>query len=148
MNLIAPVSSIMTQNKNTVSPQDSLIVVKNFFDTTKKSHLMVVQNDKIIGMVSASDFKVFCHLMARRNKDSWATILEQYKVSEIMIRQSQKVESTDRISDALEIFNQSKNTALAVVSADDKLVGTISHADILTALSKMPSHQMNAFIIV
>jgi acetoin utilization protein AcuB len=148
MNLIAPVSSIMSQSNNTVSPQDSLILVKNFFDSYKKSHLMVVQNNKIVGMVSASDFKVFCHLLARRNKDSWATILEKHKVSEIMIRQNQKVESTDRISDALEIFNQSQNTALAVVSADDKLVGTISHADILTALSKMQSHQMNAFVIV
>ena len=61
MNIFAPVSSLMTDHKNlvTISPDESLLKVKEIFDAHKFHHIPVVEFRKIVGMISRTDFEHF-----------------------------------------------------------------------------------------
>jgi acetoin utilization protein AcuB len=138
MNIFAPISSLMTGHKQlvTVNPEDSLMHVKEIFDTHSFHHLPVVRFHEIVGIISKSDFEHFLggatlyqsDRLLRENR------LNREKAQDIMTTRMGKVESTDRINVALEVFNLNRFHALPVVD-NGELVGIITTYDILKALS-------------
>jgi acetoin utilization protein AcuB len=128
----------MTGHKQlvTVNPEDSLMHVKEIFETHSFHHIPVVRFHEIVGIISKSDFEHFLggatlyqsDRLLRENR------LKREKAEEIMTTRMGKVESTDRINVALEIFNLNRFHALPVVD-NDELVGIITTYDILKALS-------------
>ena len=138
MNIFAPISSLMTGHKQlvTVNPEDSLMHVKEIFDTHSFHHLPVVRFHEIVGIISKSDFDHFLggatlyqsDRLLRENR------LNREKAQDIMTTRMGKVESTDRINVAIEVFNLNRFHALPVVD-NGELVGIITTYDILMALS-------------
>ena len=61
MNVLAPISTIMTAKIHTVNPEDSLMMVKEIFDNYPIHHIPVVRYKHIEGIVSKSDFLHFLH---------------------------------------------------------------------------------------
>jgi acetoin utilization protein AcuB len=138
MNIFAPISSLMTGHKQlvTVNPEDSLMHVKEIFETHSFHHIPVVRFHEIVGIISKSDFEHFLggatlyqsDRLLRENR------LKREKAQDIMTTRMGKVESTDRINVALEIFNLNRFHALPVVD-NGELMGIITTYDILKALS-------------
>lgn len=139
MNVFAPVSTLMTDHHKlvTVSPEDTLETVKHIFDTNKFHHLPVVHFREIVGMISRTDFDHFMggSILHKGDKSLLEPHLQNTKASDLMITRLGKIESTDRINVALEIFNLNRFHALPVVD-DGELVGIITPFDILKALSE------------
>ncbi len=56
MNLLAPVSSIMSKDLITIGPEDTLKKVETIFQENRIHHLPVIDQGKLVGMVSSSDY--------------------------------------------------------------------------------------------
>jgi acetoin utilization protein AcuB len=138
MNVFAPISSLMTDHKHlvTVSPEDSLLNVKEIFDTHKFHHIPVVHFREIVGIISKIDFEHFLGGSALYGEDNNITKerLRTAQAKNIMTTHLGKVEPDDRINVALEIFTINRFHALPVIK-DGDLVGIITPFDILKKLA-------------
>ena len=140
MNLQAPISSIMSKNLITVLEKDRLSRVSNIFKKYKIHHIPVVQEYRIVGIISREDLYLFMKGIGREHTEKVINEirLDNYKVEAIMTRGLAKVEPTDKIEVALDIFCKNIFRALPVVE-DEKLVGIITTFDILKELNKEAS---------
>ena len=137
MDLLAPVSTIMTKKLFTVTPNDKLSLVKEIFDKHKIHHLPVVRYKTIVGMVSKTDLLYF--LKGAAYDSGYEDMLNEarlnnYTVEEIMTKGLAKVSSKDRIGVAIEVFKVNLFHAIPVVD-DDELVGILTTYDIIRSLS-------------
>lgn len=136
MNILAPVSTIMTRDLITVNPKDSLKVVKEIFDSKRLHHIPVVRYKKIVGIISKSDVLYFLKgANPEKEKTRNEKLLEKYTADEIMTTGMAKLESDDRINVALEVFKENLFHAIPVVD-NDELTGIVTTYDIIKALSE------------
>jgi acetoin utilization protein AcuB len=137
MNLFAPVSSLMTNHKQlvTVSPDEPLSNVKEIFETHQFHHIPVVHFREIVGIISKTDFEYFMGGGSECEEDRFINEARLHRVTvrDIMTKRLGKVESSDRLNVAVEIFTINRFHALPVVDNGD-LVGIITPYDILKAL--------------
>lgn len=141
MNILAPVSSIMTKNVIAIGPEDELLLVKEIFDKNHIHHIPVVNQGVLVGMLSKTDFDVYHKALSRHFEDRFVnqTLLHVHRVKEIMTTRLAKVEPDDRINVALEVFKVNRFHALPVVEKGE-LVGILTTYDIINALSKEVLH--------
>ncbi len=139
MNVIAPISTIMTSKLLTVAPDDSLMEVKAIFDQHKIHHIPVVRYKHIEGIISKTDFLHFLHGFKGNEMDKFIdeTRLRSWRAEEIMTKGLAKVESTDPIRTALEVFLVNRFHAIPVVD-NDELVGIVTTFDIIRAIENEP----------
>ena len=137
MDLLAPVSTIMTKKLYTVNPKDKLSAVKEIFDAHKIHHLPVVRYKTIVGLVSKTDLLYFikgASYESGYDKMLNEARLNNYTAEEIMTTGLAKVSSKDRIGVAIEVFKENLFHAIPVVD-DDELVGILTTYDIIRSLS-------------
>ena len=139
MNVLAPVSTLMTTKLVTVNPKDNLTMVKEIFEKNKIHHLPVVRYKKLVGLISKNDLLHFIKGYSENNYDEVlnTTRLKNCLAEDIMVKGIAKLEPTDRINVALKVFNENLFHALPVVQ-DDELVGILTTYDIIKALSEEP----------
>jgi len=139
MNLLTPISTMMTSKLVTLTPSDPLTRVKEIFDEHNIHHIPVVRYKKIVGIISKSDFSYF--LWGYTNNETTDALtsnrLKTWEAGDIMSTKLAKVESTDAIRTALEVFKINRLHALPVVD-DDELVGILTPLDIVIALANEP----------
>ncbi|MEZ4923015.1 MAG: CBS domain-containing protein [Crocinitomicaceae bacterium] len=128
MNRNQPISKIMTTDVECVSPDQLILDVKHIYE--KRSfhhHIPVVENDKLVGMVSLIDFMRKIH---NATLDDNEAVYHEVKVEEIMSRAPAFVTSDTSIEKVA--IDLSKGEVHAYVVADGgKVVGIISTADII-----------------
>lgn len=129
----------MTKKVIAVSPDDSLAEVKKLFDNKRIHHIPVVRYKEIVGIISKADFLHFLHGFKGNDMDSFIdeTRLRSWKAEEIMTKGLAKVDSTEPIRTALDVFLVNRFHAIPVVDGDE-LVGIITTLDIIAALAKEP----------
>jgi acetoin utilization protein AcuB len=140
MNIVAPISSIMSSELITVKPDDNLERVKELLSDHNIHHLPVVQGPDIVGIVSSTDFRHFMRGFARNQTDQLTeqVRLKAWKVQDIMTKGLAKVEAEDPIRTALEIFKTNRIHALPVVRNNKELVGIVTTYDIIKKLAEEP----------
>lgn len=141
MNVLDPISSIMTRDLITVNEKDKLTAVKDIFDSKRIHHIPVVRFKKIVGIVSKTDFLAFIRGFSQNEEDRFVndSRLRAYTADEIMTTGLAKLEPTDRIDVALEIFKINMFHAIPVVQ-EDELVGIITTHDIIKTLAEEGSN--------
>lgn len=128
MNINNPVSSIMTTEVTSVAPSQKLIDVKHIFE--KKNfhhHIPVVEDGKLVGMISLIDYM---RAIKDATLDDEESIYQECAVRDIMSG-SPRVESSEtsirKIAEEL-----AKGDVHAIAIADNnKLKGIVSTADII-----------------
>ena len=137
MDLLAPVSSMMTTEVKTVEPEDTMKKVEQVFRENRIHHIPVVEEGKLIGIVSKSDYLFFKRGFNDQTTDNRIDEfrLKTRKVKDIMTKGIAKLETADRIGVALEIFKENLFHAIPIVD-DGKLVGIITTFDIIKKLSE------------
>jgi len=137
MNILNPISSIMTSELLTVNPEDKLKVVKKIFDENKIHHLPVVKEKKLVGIISSTDIVSFLHGLKTSQIDNPVNdiLLKNHTVETIMTTGVAKLSSTDKINVALEVFKENLFHAIPVVD-DNELVGIVTTYDIINGLSQ------------
>jgi acetoin utilization protein AcuB len=139
MNLLAPVSTIMTTKLITLTPDDKVEKAKEIFEAHPIHHLPVVRYKQIVGMVSKSDLLSFIHgfSTAQDGKYMENVRLKAWKVEDIMTKRLAKVEVTDSIRTVLDVFLLNKFHALPVMDGED-LAGIVTTHDIIKLWSAQP----------
>ena len=135
MNLFHPVSSIMTTDLITVSPNDAISKVEFIFNNHKIHHIPVVTGAKLVGLVSKSDFLLFQHSDSddHDQQKNEAIRMERHLVEEIMVTGIAKLEPTEKISVALAIFKENIFHSIPIVD-QGRLVGIVTTYDIISKL--------------
>ena len=142
MDIYKPVSTIMSTNLITVAPEDKLSAIKDIFKEHRIHHIPVVSGDKLIGILSKSDFLNATHgvtLHGDANEEN-EEIYNTLKVSDLMIKGIAKISSSDHIAVAIELFLENLFHAVPIVDEDtNKLVGIVTTYDIMKLVMKSHS---------
>lgn len=59
MNLLAPISTIMTTKLITLSPDDDLTKLEDVFKENKIHHVPIVDKGELVGIISKQDYFAF-----------------------------------------------------------------------------------------
>jgi acetoin utilization protein AcuB len=141
MNLLKPVSTIMSTDLLTVDPEDNLKKVAEIFENKNIHHIPVVRYKKIVGLISKTDFNQFSHgYRGGKGKGEdliQATRLETWKAKDIMTKGLAKVDSKEPIRTAIGLFKMNRFHAIPIVD-DEQLVGIVTTFDIIDALAIEP----------
>lgn len=137
MNLLSPISSIMTKNVLTLRPSASIADAAEIFTTQKVHHIPVTIDDELIGIVSMTDYLFFRRgFLDNRDDQKVEDIrMNNYEVNHIMTKGIATMESTERINVALEIFKENILHAIPIVD-NGRLVGIVTTHDIIAHLAK------------
>jgi len=137
MDLLAPVSTLMSNELISVQQEDTIKTVEQLFKQHRIHHLPVVEDDKLVGIVSKSDFLFFKRGFNDETTDNRIDEfrMKTRKVKDIMTKGIARLEPTDRIAVAVEVFKENLFHAIPVVD-NGKLVGMITTFDIIKKLSE------------
>lgn len=117
-----PVSSIMTSELITVTPEDDLAKVYKIFRTNRIHHLPVVNGKKLVGILTTYDlFKL------GKSLKEYSSIL----VKDVMTTKLATLEPHDKVGSAVLIFIENLFHAVPIVEGDHQLVGIVSTLDVM-----------------
>ena len=127
----------MSKDLVTVHPEDTMKRVEELFRRHNIHHLPVIEEGKLIGMVSKSDYLFFKRGFNDQSTDKNLDMfrLKVWKVSDVMTTKLAKMEPEDRINVALDVFEKNIFHAIPIVK-DDKIVGIVSSLDIIRHLAE------------
>ncbi len=121
------ISSIMTRRVVTVEMDDSLQIIREIFENVKFHHIMVVDGQKLAGVISDRD------LIDREER---YTITLDKKAHEIMSRNLITVDVETSIEKASNLLLENNISCLPVISPNGSVEGIVSWKDILRFYSK------------
>ncbi|MFL1011730.1 CBS domain-containing protein [Flavisericum labens] len=122
------ITSVMTKDVVTVSPNQNLLDVKHIYEKKKwHHHIPVLENEKLVGMVSLIDF-MYNIVGAGINDDN--EVYKKLKVKDIMTTKPFYLTTSSSINDAAKVLSTEYYHAIPILEAD-KLVGIVSTADII-----------------
>lgn len=116
------VRKIMTKNPLVVHPDDVIQDVANLMVDQQVQQLCVVENGKLVGMVTAYDL----WRESRRSPDS-----ESRVVRDVMTTRVIKITPKDKVGTAAELFMDRRFKTLPVVNLQNELKGIITAFDVI-----------------
>jgi acetoin utilization protein AcuB len=130
------VASVMTEKVFKVTPDDSIGAIREILAKVEFHHLLVVEDDKLVGIVSDRDIlKVISPLLNASSMGiETAEVLKQ-TVNQIMSKDPITVKKDTPIKEAADLVLNNKISCLPVVSKGGKVDGILSWKDILRALN-------------
>jgi len=124
----------MTKKIVTIELDDSLAMVKEIFDNLNFHHLLVVEGNKLVGVVSDRDL---LKALSPNLGSISATLRDEAtlnkRVHQIMTSKLITLHADAAISDAVNLFNTHKISCIPVVDNDFKPLGIVSWRDLLRA---------------
>jgi acetoin utilization protein AcuB len=129
------IQDLMTADPLCVQADDTLLKVRNIFDTHGFHHVPVIHEGRCIGIISRSDLNAvhstlpFYNQKLRELKDTM--LLNSMLVSEVMTRQVVTLRPDDDIHMAIDLFLDNTFHAIPILDRNDYLCGIITPFDIL-----------------
>lgn len=136
-------NDLMTRQIVTVSMDDSLRSVRELFEAHHFHHLLVVERNKLVGVLSDRDLlrhlsPFVGHEFTERPQDI-ATL--QRRVHQIMTRKLITASPTTNVQQAIELILENRIACLPVVNEEGCPVGIITWRDILRAVGGVGEKQ-------
>ena len=131
INLNESITSLMIKDVLTIGPKSTLMDVADLFDLKHIHHIPVVEGEKLVGLVSKTDFLFFRHRVEEAaEKSREVERLKQHTVDRIMARNVASLSPNHTLVDALNVFKKNYFHALPIVE-DKKLLGIVTPMDIM-----------------
>jgi len=129
------VEKIMSKSVVTIGMDDSLRKVKDIFERKRFHHLIVIEDDKVFGVISDRDLlKSISQNIGTINETACDAESLKKRVHQVMTRELTTLQPGADIDDAIDIFNKVHVSCIPVVDHENKPVGIISWRDILKAI--------------
>ena len=123
-----PIDQVMTPDPAAVSPQTPVAEARRLLNSNVINHLPVVEDGRLVGIVSSSDF-LKLHLL-----DGKLQIVADATVSQIMETKVIVVRDNSTMRDAAEKLSVGGFHALPVVDRKRRLVGIVTSSDLVGQL--------------
>lgn len=119
-----------------VEMDDSLKVVKEIFDNTRFHHLLVIESDKLIGVISDRDLlKTLSPDIGTVRETSKDLAILNKKAHQIMTRNPITLGPEAGIHEAVDVFNHNNISCIPIVENNKTPIGILSWRDILKEIS-------------
>lgn len=137
------IEQLMTHPVDVVKMDDSLAHVKNIFELRSFHHLAVVENGKLVGVVSDRDLlKALSPNLGSPSETAKDLMCLNKRVHQIMTRDLITIDVDHGMFHAIRLFNRHNISCLPVVNDKGKLIGMLTWRDILRFIEK---NQMDRF---
>jgi CBS domain-containing protein len=131
MKLDAPITSIMTPDVESVSPDQKIIDIKHIYERPDfHSHIPVMSEGKVTGIISLVNFM---HAIHDATLDDSEEVYHEILVRNIMTPNPTSIPSGASIRDAVEILSKGEFHSILVADEGD-LKGIVTSTDILRQL--------------
>ncbi len=139
MQNTTPISRIMTRKPSTVSPEDNLESVRIIFEKHGFHHVPVVDQQKLVGIVSYTDYlRIVSELYGGEQQKTASTrLLQNVLVKEVMTENLICLSPNDTVEDAIRVFAPNHFHAVPVIEGDRHLVGILSTHDLIKVLERV-----------
>ncbi|MEZ4273662.1 MAG: CBS domain-containing protein [Nitrospirales bacterium] len=125
----------MTIRVVTIEMDDSLEVVRDIFKKVRFHHLLVVDNEKLVGIISDRDMlkavSPFVGTMSETTRDQ-ATLNK--RAHQIMSHHPVTVRSSCSLQEAAQLMLARGISCLPVTTADGEVLGMVTWKDVLRAI--------------
>jgi CBS domain-containing protein len=115
------VRTIMTKDPIVANPNQTIDEVANLMMETQTQQLPVVQDGKLVGMITSYDLW----------KASRAGHGSDMNISEVMIKKVVRITPKDKVGTAAELFADKRFKTLPVVNLDNELKGVVTAFDVI-----------------
>jgi len=122
------VGKIMTHDPATVSPQSRAAEARRLLHSNVIHHLPVVEGDRLVGILSSSDF-LKLHLL-----DDKLAIVTRVTVDQIMETNVTVLNRNSTLREAAEKLSMGNFHALPVVDSKRRLLGIVTSSDLINEL--------------
>jgi acetoin utilization protein AcuB len=126
---------IMTTEVVTIGMDDKLKKVQEIFESRKFHHLLVVEEEELVGIVSDRDLlkqlSPFINTDSERFQDM--STLDK-RVHQIMTRKPITAGKEDTVREAAELFIKKRISCLPILSPENEIIGLVTWKDILKKL--------------
>ena len=130
-----PISRIMTTEVMAVGPNDTMSAVEELFKKFTFHHIPVLENDRIVGIISRSDYDKLCHSFTLFNHKSSLkhneNLMKSLLVSEVMTKQVIALNPEDTVQKAAAYFRENTFHAIPVVDRAGTFLGILTTYDML-----------------
>ncbi len=131
----ASISDIMTRDVITALPDDTMSVVRDNMKNNIIHHTPVVENGKVVGMISQNDVHQmehhFTHFDNPEAEQSNVQLFSSMLAKEVMTTPVITIRQDENVQDAAKLFMINAFHALPVVDHDDHLVGMVTTLDLI-----------------
>lgn len=125
-----PISRIMTTDPLTIGPTDTVAAARALFESHNIHHLPVVDDGKLVGIVSSADLRKLFLLDEKSALSASARVVQIMEVGPMTLG----ADATLRL--AAEKLQAGSFHALPVIDQQRKLVGIVTSGDLIAALLK------------
>lgn len=137
------IEKIMTRRVVSVEMDDSLSLVKTLFEKVSFHHLLVVEQNKLVGIISDRDLlkalSPYINTAAETQRDLNSL---NKKAHQIMSRNPITLRAQDSVYQAIDVFMAESISCIPITDEDKKPIGILSWRDILHALAeKKQAHE-------
>ena len=115
------VRTIMSKDPIVANPNQTIDEVANLMMETQTQQLPVVQDGKLVGMITSYDLW----------KASRAGHGSDMNISEVMIKKVVRITPKDKVGTAAELFADKRFKTLPVVNLDNELKGVVTAFDVI-----------------
>lgn len=136
MNVLDPISTIMSTKLITANPKDKLEEIQAIFANNRIHHIPIVRYKELVGLISKTDLLAFLKGSSQVIDSTMANRvrLKHNCAEDIMTTGIAKLSPNDHISTAIEVFKENLFHAIPIVEGEE-LVGILTTYDIIAALS-------------
>jgi CBS domain-containing protein len=123
----------MTKEPKVVHPNDEIAVVDELFRQHRIHHLPVVEDNKLIGIVSKSDFLYLLRGYTHNEVDRFRemALKRAFKVRDIMHERVESVSPDAPIKAVVSLLAENRFRAVPVVDAAGNVAGIVTTHDII-----------------
>jgi acetoin utilization protein AcuB len=124
--------SFMTTRVVSVAPDDTLNQVKEIFDNTRFHHLLVVENDCLMGVISDRDFlRNISPFVGSLHETTRDICTMKRRAHQIMSHHPITLQPQADLNQAVELFQANSISCIPIVDDANHPVGIISWRDLL-----------------
>ncbi len=125
----------MSHQVQKLTTNDDVITAKEMMEEHKISHIPIMLNDELVGIVSSNDIaqvEYLCDFIGEKLERS--RIFQSLSMHEVMTKDVVSLNSDSMISEAILVFSNASFHSLPVMD-DGELVGIVTAKDVFRYLS-------------
>lgn len=137
--------NIMTHQVTTIHLDETLATLQRIFAKHKFHHVLVVENDILVGVVSDRDLlKALSPNLGTAAETTKDLATLNKKVHQVMQRNLHTLSPSAGVYDAVRLFNKERVSCIPVVNEKGVPVGILSWRDIMRAIEAQQARKLAA----